>query len=295
MRHHEPPADLKAQDPATLRARLRVVEKDFYWVRHEDRGGQSRADLERTWNDLKAALAPKDRPWVYKHDRRDAFTFTEVHELDGQGKPVIRVTAHGRVRDPRTTICWRTDTKYGKSRYKAVQAAVKRQGGGRPGGDDLGHLIADRFGTDIEGVNAGRVNSKTDAATVRRLNYSWQNGKMNQSAAWHPSEGALARAAGKRPFWMTVVSTTDPARAGPLRERSRTLEAYRGRGEHKRHLWINTPDGQFKLDGQQKVVFANPTQEHAGPRPPWSAFRTKQARMRSLNRGAGPARTERRI
>ena len=200
-----PPEHAKLSDEA-FQSKLKQTERDFYWSRHEDRG-KTRGDLEREWNGLKAEQAQRaGKTWTYKHDLRDESTFKVEHSMkDGQARTTT--TANATVDQPQHAIHWRDKKQcaYGNGRYRAIQKCMKTQGK-LNAGDDLGHLVADEHGADVEGVNRGVITSKTRIGSVDRPNYTSQNARMNEYASWRQQEVNVTESGEIAPVKYQIVS-----------------------------------------------------------------------------------------
>lgn len=254
--------------------RLQKVEKDFYWSRHDGSSSERRQKLEREWNELKHREAEREgRKWTYKHDRRDNFTFTRETNRRGES---VNVRAQGRIDDPRTTINWRDDTAYGKSRERQVRNRVAGKSG-----DDAGHLIPAQFGADPEGVNSGGVDWKLPNALEPRdrLNYARQNRKMNQEVGWYDVEMGVAKHArknqmkGERGELHIDVKCVHSRRSiGGEREQHRTMTVT----DNGKPINVTTSQGkQAKAGNYIAGNFSTPQQRSAqsarqdsGPTPP---------------------------
>ncbi|MGL4423622.1 MAG: hypothetical protein ACRCZF_23395, partial [Gemmataceae bacterium] len=105
------PVELKTLSEKDLRARRHEVEKQLYWSRHEPGAGgpSARASDEKQWNDMNAALREKQgRTWVYKHDRRDEYTFRQETVITSDKMRRTNTFGEGRVYPPESTIQWRS-------------------------------------------------------------------------------------------------------------------------------------------------------------------------------------------
>lgn len=219
-----PPPEHSKLSQEAFQSKIKKVELDFYWSRHEDRG-KTRGDLEREWNGLKAEEAHRiGKTWTYKHDRRDDSTFKVEHSTkDGQSRTTT--TADANVNQPQHAIHWRNKDQcaYGNGRYQAIQRSAKSRGK-LNAGDDLGHLVADEHGADVEGVNRGVVNSKTRISSVERPNYTSQGARTNEHASWREQEVNVTESGKIAPVNYQIVSFATE-KHGLHHEQSRTMTA----------------------------------------------------------------------